>query len=247
MQVLYVVLIGFSFICAVSGFIIRGDGPNSQYIGTKLYRFDLLLCIVIIINLIIAKLWVYILVVIGILFAASFIGETIMRIIKSGRDNKRAINEEILVASYRKSEVMKEIELLEKERQARFKDFLKANKMVSFKSVDLMDTDEQRKRIYDKFSEFYNCLLAMPYHDYTSLFQKYSITPKTLHDIELKITCMGYSNIGEDYLPVSIISFYPPLSYILKNLGVVLNGTFEEAKPIVDEAIRIFNRIPVSK
>jgi len=250
-KTVYVLLLIYFFLCMLSGFLASPKGDKGKRISTFLSRLTLLCGLGLIIYLIVVHQYLYSLAVVAIYIIASFLSIAILKrflfyhAAKSiGQNNNLPIaKKEILAASNRKTAIMKQIARLEIERQSNSN--LQAffdKKTNAFNNI--IHTQEENENEYMKlFTELYNSMVEMPGGTFTETFEKYSVTPRLLYELEHAIADLGYSMVdGVDYIPISLVSFRAPLRFLLEHKDDVIYHR-HEARPIVDQAIQLFNSI----
>ncbi len=123
----------------------------------------------------------------------------------------------LLFQSMKKSKIMKEIEQ-------------SMNKKMSVSMSNLLAGRDDEvmalfRKLYDIESRM-NC--------FSGIIDK--TNPNELHQLAERISLVADYNNNRDYLPIALLSFPQPLSIVLTNKDVILNGAYNEWIHIINVA-----------
>ena len=97
---------------------------------------------------------------------------------------------------------------------------------------------EHSNKIGYEFERLYLSMKEIP--ALSELLDKYNIDAEELRFISYRILCSGYNCYkNREFLPISLVSFYNPLEYILKNFDKFSNYSNKEVMEVVQEAEKL--------
>lgn len=112
------------------------------------------------------------------------------------------------------------------------KQLLRLNSYVSFS-----DTIKRSEQADKAFEALYAHMSTMPL--FPDLFASYDVSSQDLRNIATHIMMAGYQFHNGEFLPVSLVSFFPPLSYLLLHKDVILHQSYDEIREVVEVAITV--------
>lgn len=102
-----------------------------------------------------------------------------------------------------------------------------------FRSPDDLNKLEEKEKI--AFQELFDSMKAMG-GLLPVVIETYHTSPEELRHLANRIHDSGYEFYRQDFLPVALISFGKPLSYILDNKSQILDHGYDECISIIEVA-----------
>lgn len=103
---------------------------------------------------------------------------------------------------------------------------------------DFIKLSNHQAKVRAYFNPLYQHLLTMG--GYSDILSAANATLDDLYRLAVYLQSAGFAFLGRDYLPVALVSFGPPLEYLLGVRRYVFSGTENEIRTIGQRAVEIF-------
>ncbi|MDD2484711.1 MAG: hypothetical protein PHQ50_06790 [Eubacteriales bacterium] len=123
-----------------------------------------------------------------------------------------------LIKSMRKSKAMKKAAKV-------------ITKEVTLSFDSIMNRGEEEERA---FQELFNCLESMGGR-LSQVIEAYNTNPEELRNLSKRIYLAGFAYQKGDFLPVALVSFASPLTYILENKSQIMDYGYAEIISVVEK------------